>query len=123
MRSKAKKTSEYSQEALQGLTVPTLPERMLACFSELLVASRTYRVKVGIHEHVCTFVELRKALVKDMSKYIDRRANNKMPFCYILQFAEVELYLVVDTIKDMIVTGNGVRFVYASYEVGIYENS
>lgn len=54
-----------------------------------------------------------------MSKYIDRRADKKMPTCYILTFEGFELFLVVDSMRDLRLTASGVTFVYSTYEVSI----
>lgn len=92
-------------------------DRVLSCLSELLTAQQMYHITIGSHETTAEYVKHRKALVKDVSKYVDR-VNGKMPTCVLIEFTNFELTIIVDQIVDMQI-GTGLLFKYPTYELRI----
>lgn len=76
-----------------------------------------YHITIGSHETTAEYVKHKKALVKDVSKVVER-VNGKMPTCVLIEFNSFELIIVVDQIVDMVL-GIGLTFKYATYELRI----
>ncbi len=94
-----------------------IPDRVLSCLSGLLVSSQMYRVTIGSHETVAEYVNHKKALVKDVSKHVER-VNGKMPTCVLIVFKTFELVIIVDQLLDLEI-GTGLTFKYQTYELRI----
>ena len=93
-----------------------IPEKAIQALTSLLVASQRYTVQVATHKADCTFVSMRKALVKDMSKYVDR-IDKKMPIGYILTFSEFEIILLVESIERVTIGVSSLTLVMPTYEI------
>lgn len=93
-------------------------DRVIQALSGLLVKPQRYTLKIGIHSSECTFVQLRKALVKDISKHMER-INGAWPFCYIVQWEEFIQILNIDAIHDLRITSTGIVLIFPTYEVSI----
>lgn len=93
-----------------------IPDHLVSCLSELLVASHKYRILFGKHVTEDTLVSFRKGKVADLSKYIDR-IGNKMPLTYILEFEGFTGYLVVDTALSFVFGYNTIKIEYNTYSL------
>jgi len=92
-------------------------DRVLSCLSELLVKSQMYCITIGSHETTAEYINHKKALVKDVSKHVER-VNGKMPTCVLIEFSSFELIIIVDQLEDMVI-GTGLTFKYPTYDLRI----
>lgn len=92
-------------------------DRVLSCLSVALVNGEKYQITIGTHVTTTEYLSHKKALVKDVSKYVDR-VSGKMPTCVLIEFKDFQLVLIIDQLSDMIL-GTGLTFKYATYDVRI----
>lgn len=94
------------------------PERVLSSLSELLVSSQSYQITIGNHIATAKYISHKKALVKDVSKVVER-IEKKMPACILILFESFELILVVDYITNITLLSGGIVFSFDQYDVRI----
>lgn len=96
-------------------------ERLLQALRIFLVENKTYDIVCESHKATLTFASVRKGLVKDTSKYVER-IDGKMPKSVIVTFKECDLIFTDEALVNAIITARKVEVHYEDYKVVISEN-
>jgi hypothetical protein len=89
---------------------------LLSCLRSLLVKHVKYTFILQNTKATVTYLDQKKALIKDISKYI-KRNDNKMPITYVFYFEEFEWYLIIEDVQNYVLLPDGVCIFFKDYEV------
>lgn len=96
-------------------------EKLLQTLLAFLVEGNNYDIVVQKHKATLTFLSAKKALVKDIAKYVER-VDGKMPKAVIVKFVECELVFTEVDLVNVVLGVRRLEIVYKNYKVVINEH-